>query len=117
VGVAPSRAAAVPVRLGAWDLTAHADSDDDDDAPRDAGDALDAFFRDGVFTYAVDAPAAATFVLKSAGLRKYKPLQRLDALTESPRLRAAVPIAAPVDGTARPGAADTVRVRFTATFA
>ncbi|EGB12786.1 hypothetical protein AURANDRAFT_60858 [Aureococcus anophagefferens] len=99
-----------PQRLGHWDVEAFYDSDDDDDAPD--GAALDRFFATGAFTYAVDAPPGEALRLASSGLRKYKPIQRLDDLTKSPKLRGAVPVAAPPS---KPKA-DVVRVRVTATF-
>ena len=59
-----------------------------------------------------DAPPGEALRLASSGLRKYKPIQRLDDLTKSPKLRGAVPVAAPPP---KPKG-DVVRVRVTATF-
>ncbi|KAH8055455.1 hypothetical protein JL722_8368 [Aureococcus anophagefferens] len=79
--------------------------DDDDDAPDGA---LDRFFATGAFTYAVDAPPGEALRLASSGLRKYKPIQRLDDLVAGS--------AAPSRAAPSKPKADVVRVRVTATF-
>ena len=113
-------AAAQP--FGSWDVLAYEDSDDDDDADDDDDRraALDRFFDTGAFTYAVDKPRDAPLRLTQAGLRKYKPIQRLDDLTASNKLRSCVPVAAPRPGDADKGtdtaAADCVRVRVATSF-
>lgn len=75
-------------RFGHWTVdTSWAESDPGYDDTAE----LAPFFATGRFVYYVQCDGALVLA-PAAGLRKCRPLQRLDALTRSPRLRAAVPV-------------------------